>query len=248
MTLIRCPDCGKQVSNKASQCTKCARPIRKYQRILQFMSGLFVGIILTLCGVGLNWVVSKPSIETQILDISASPYLEGIHLISPSKVSVTKENATMLFPYVVIGNERSEPVTVRDFELDIDLGNGWMRAERATDADLSTWIFRSSDHTLISKEGSKNMIKPMVKIEKGNPVHGFLVFVITKPFQLIKEKGPGLKYRFTCIDASGKRHESKQDQVYGLNRAYLKEISNLEMINRRLSNEEVIEEGTERSK
>jgi len=117
-----------------------------------------------------------------------------------------------------------------------------MRAERATDADLSTWVFRSSDYTMISKEGSKNMIKPLVKVEKGNPVRGFLVFIITKPFPLIKEKASELRYRLTCIDASGKKHESTQDQIYGLNRAYLKEISNLEMINKRLSNEEILNE------
>ena len=47
---------------------------------------------------------------------------------------------------------------------------------------------------------------------------------------------------------SDKRYESKQDQVYGLNRAYLKEISNLEMINRRLSEEEILKRDTEKRK
>ena len=240
MALINCPDCGRKVSDKAPQCPECGRPIRKFQRTLNFTLGFVSATLLAIVLLYITPIFNKPDLKAHILNLYGSPYKGGIPLVSPSKVTVTKDNSTMLFPFVVIGNQGNEPITIYDYELELDLGNGWEKAERATDADLCTWVFRFPDHTMIARERSSSMLKPLVKLEKGKPVHGFLVFIITKPFSLIKKKASELKYKFTCLDESGKRYESIQEKVPGLNIAYLTEISNLNMIWKRLSDNELV--------
>lgn len=45
MSLIKCPDCGQQVSSEAKSCPKCGRAIKKEQSATGILAAIIIGLI-----------------------------------------------------------------------------------------------------------------------------------------------------------------------------------------------------------
>lgn len=54
MTLINCPDCKTEVSDKAEKCLKCGRPIYKPEIEISETAAI-TGLILTILGSFIMW-------------------------------------------------------------------------------------------------------------------------------------------------------------------------------------------------
>lgn len=65
MALIKCPECGKEVSDKAKNCTNCGFPIRKTNNDDSFPSFtiltyfLFVFFIVSMLFLHIGWVINS---------------------------------------------------------------------------------------------------------------------------------------------------------------------------------------------
>ena len=75
MAMIKCPECGKEISNMASACPNCGRPIRNYSkktgpslvtRILKIIFGVGA-LVCVVCGV----VVSPGFFGVLLFDLLA---------------------------------------------------------------------------------------------------------------------------------------------------------------------------------
>ena len=65
MALIKCPECGKEVSDKAKSCTNCGFPMNKYSDnnrfpIITIVSFLFMTLfVLSMIFLHVGWVINS---------------------------------------------------------------------------------------------------------------------------------------------------------------------------------------------
>lgn len=87
MSLINCPECGKEVSDKAKVCTNCGVKIKKNNKTLK----LFISIVLVILifAVGIFYFVNKQSQEKLI-----SQYKEQASVIDKQIMSVLDGSVT----------------------------------------------------------------------------------------------------------------------------------------------------------
>ena len=48
MALIKCPDCGREVSDRATGCPHCARPLRPRPTFFPSTSGQLIGFLMAI--------------------------------------------------------------------------------------------------------------------------------------------------------------------------------------------------------
>lgn len=88
MALIKCSECGKEISDKAMECIHCGCPIPKNKS--NIIVGI-IGIVILLCGiiVPMNFVISSLNINATILRIPL--IIVGFILLTTSALKKSKK-------------------------------------------------------------------------------------------------------------------------------------------------------------
>lgn len=109
--------------------------------------------------------------------------------------------------YVYLTNSRKSTVHLLDYELEVDVGNGYEKIDRVYGAhSVPNWTFESPTHTIRIPDYPQKLIYAQSEpVRYGVPLHGFVLFASRKPQA---EYATRLKtFRLTCIDAFQNRHE-----------------------------------------
>ena len=145
-----------------------------------------------------NWFTSKPKIKGRIFNVITGDM--------PDPSDPTK-NLTAFNVYLYLTNIRKNTIHILDYELEVDLGEGYTKTERVYGAHtVANWTFTSPTHDMKIPDYPNKLITAKAKpLEQGVPLHGFALFASKEPSE--KFKGNVKRYRVTCIDALNNRHK-----------------------------------------
>jgi len=135
---------------------------------------------------------------------------------------------TTFTTYVYLLNSRNNVMHILDYEMEIYLDNKWHKLDRLYDLKPIDLTFTDQDNKLIKiKNFSNNLINYKQKpVQKGIPLHGWLVFIGSK--ELHNKLNSISKYKLICIDAMLNKHEiiTKTEEFQSL--LLLKELTEIE--------------------
>ena len=169
-----------------------------------------------------NWWTSKPKIEGQIFNVIIG------QLPNPEKQN---EMLTSFAVYLYLTNLRKNSVHILDYELEIDSGNGYEKAERIYGMHKGKeWKFLSETHIYDIGNFAEKLIYVNKKpVEYGAPLYGFIVFASKNPQDYFIKRMKNLKYKITCIDMFKNTHEIESESEKFLNTNLFYEWANIEI-------------------
>lgn len=160
-----------------------------------------VAIIVALYGwttLLYNWITSKPKIKGKIFNVITGD------LKNPNRPSQT---LTAFNVYLYLTNTRKNTVHILDYELEVDIGNGYKKMGRFYGAHrIPRWSFISASLKIDIPDFPQKLITAQAEpVKYGIPLHGFVLFVSGEPKNQFLENVK--KFRVTCVDAFGNRHK-----------------------------------------
>jgi hypothetical protein len=148
-----------------------------------------------------------------------SPRIKGkiINVISGRWLIHGKELTSFLV-YLYITNQHRNSVHILDYELEADFGKGFQNLERVYMIDNSKkWTFLDpKGEEIVIPNFKENLIyKTYKSVQFGEICKGFILFAGNKQLYGINAK----KFRVTCLDVFGRRHQfiSTPEQFFNLN-------------------------------
>lgn len=172
-----------------------------------------------------NIITNRPKIVGKVLQIMTSEWQNP-------KFQKPK---TAIFIYMYLVNKRKNPVHILDYEVEIDLGNGFERLQRVYGTkNLAQPTFESEEYLISMPNLNENLINSKnIYSEYGVPIHGFALFASDRSH--IDIKGKIKKIKVTCLDAFNNRHIVKGSPSDFVNLIYLQDISGIEIKKKNIS-------------
>lgn len=145
-----------------------------------------------------NWFTNKPKIKGRIFNVITGDM--------PDPSDPTK-SLTAFNVYLYLTNIRKNTIHILDYELEVDLGKGFIKTERVYGAHkVPNWTFTSQTHNMKIPDYPNKLITAKAKpLEQGIPLHGFVLFASRETSKMFK--GNVKRFKVTCIDALDNRHE-----------------------------------------
>ncbi|MBN2412032.1 hypothetical protein JXQ31_10105 [candidate division KSB1 bacterium] len=165
-----------------------------------------------------NFYTNKPKIKGQILNLMTSEW-DNPQFQKPKRA---------IFLYIYLINVRKNPVNILDYELEIDLGNGYERVIRVYGAqNMEQPTFKSNEHEIkIPNLNEKIIYKKDSLLTYGLPLHGFALFATDRSQ---KELEKIIKLKLTCIDAFNNRHIIKSSPKQFSNIIFLQDLAGIKI-------------------
>lgn len=113
--------------------------------------------------------------------------------------NVNEITGYMLYP--LLTNKGKRPILIINYELEIDVGNGYEKTRMVHGLDNS--MNHSFENMIIPDFVNQLIYKKKSFIKYGQPLHGFLVFGKEDVSYAKKEV---FKYKLICIDVFNKKH------------------------------------------
>ncbi|HEY96934.1 MAG TPA: hypothetical protein G4O16_01985 [Dehalococcoidia bacterium] len=158
---------------------------------------LLLSILVALSGwatLGYQVLTSKPKLIGRVFNVIIGEIAEP---------EIFNGHHTSFLTYLYIINERKNSVHILDYELEIDVGNGFERLYRAYGVqNIQNWGFLSDKYQISIPDFTNKLIYAENRpVEYGTPLHGFVVFTSEHPKSDYVSNMENNKYRLTIIDA-----------------------------------------------
>ena len=108
MALIKCSECGKEISDKATSCIHCGNPIKRQKKELRILDKWFIILFPIIVFLGFRVIMNyrdfPPETKVQILSILCIiTYVLMLFKMKKSKIQIILSIALGIFLFTIIG-------------------------------------------------------------------------------------------------------------------------------------------------
>ncbi len=123
--------------------------------------------------------------------------------------NIPNKTLTSFLVYLYLTNKRKNSAHILNYELEIDLGEGFKEVDRVYGIqNVQNWGFSSQTHSIDIPNLAEKLIYSKVKpVEYGSINQGFVLFASPKPQSDFINAGKAVTYKVTCLDVFGNRHK-----------------------------------------
>jgi len=162
--------------------------------VSEYFTLLLSGLISFLVSYVMQWYFGRPKVRAYFINMSIGT------------MNIGDIQRTLFAPYVYITNHRHNSVTILNYEMEIDFGDGFVKLGRLYGLQMN-WPepFEGQTETdiiRIPKFKDKLIYANPATVSFGEIIKGFLAFVDEPSTRDLKVR----RIKLTCIDALQKRH------------------------------------------
>ena len=166
------------------------------------VSAIIGGIVAVIATFSIQYYFEKPKVKGNIV-IFVSAGMIGNFPDVRGQI-----NSTLVFPYVILTNQHKNPVSMIDFILEADYGEGWHGVEPMmegpqTNALLQEKMVIEAGNRIVSFPNLDKalLFRKLKPIGFGDYYEGFLLFATRTPFPK-----PVNRLKLTCVDVFLNKH------------------------------------------